>query len=278
MTSIACCGGSEDTALLANLIGNEESIANTPCYVAYPKQQISPSTCVVIGSDVFGYKLINTRAIADKFASEGHLAVIPDLFGGTEPPSNLMVSIDNLFNNKCSVFAKIYAFSRFMWYLPLFFYRNRRTTGAITIDRVIAELRAKRGIKKVAFQGYCWGGAIAVILAKNPNSGIDVACSADPGVIKLPEDVQQIVKPIYFVLAGEDITIKEHHRKIIEETLSGKDKSLSDGFFYKVDWFKGATHGFAVRGKESDPVVSNMRQEAFQNALSFFTTVFNKLS
>ncbi|KAJ3062755.1 hypothetical protein HDU99_005110, partial [Rhizoclosmatium hyalinum] len=60
MTSLACCGGSEDTALLANLIGNEESIANTPCYVAYPKQQISASTCVVIGSDVFGYKLINT--------------------------------------------------------------------------------------------------------------------------------------------------------------------------------------------------------------------------
>ncbi|KAJ3082891.1 hypothetical protein HDU99_001277, partial [Rhizoclosmatium hyalinum] len=55
-------------------------------------------------------------------------------------------------------------------------------------------------------------------------------------------------------------------------------KSLPDGFFYKVDWFKGATHGFAVRGKESDPVGYNMRQEAFQNALSFFTTVFNKLS
>ena len=38
---------------------------------------------IVIGVDVFGWKFVNTRLLADEYASKGFGVFIPDLFSGT---------------------------------------------------------------------------------------------------------------------------------------------------------------------------------------------------
>ena len=44
--------------------------------------------------------------------------------------------------------------------------RNPSSKGLERIERVIEELRASAGISKVALQGYCWGGRLAIYAGK----------------------------------------------------------------------------------------------------------------
>ena len=37
---------------------------------------------VIIGTDIFGWRLVNTRLLADTYASKGFRVVVPDLFSG----------------------------------------------------------------------------------------------------------------------------------------------------------------------------------------------------
>ncbi|KAJ3067063.1 hypothetical protein HDU98_009717 [Podochytrium sp. JEL0797] len=272
MSSLACCSGAEH-ALTTPLLGHEEVISSHACYVSHPKIKGPPISTVVIATDVFGFKLSNARLLADKFAAKGHLAVVPDLFKGSEPPADLMASVDVL-SKPASIFKKIYAFARLMWYFPPFIWRNSFAKGTTILENVISELRVKRGIKHVAVQGYCWGGALTVKMAQKPNV-LDAACAAHPGGLKFPADIEAIQKPIYFVLPSNDREIKLPQKKIIEEVLSKKDKDTAQGFFHQVEWFEGAEHGFAVRGSEHDPVIVAMRQVAFDNAASFFEQAFD---
>ncbi|KAI9350803.1 dienelactone hydrolase [Obelidium mucronatum] len=271
MASIACCSGSIASKSTSALVGREETIAGHACYVSYPKKPIGALSTVVIAADIFGYKLINSRLIADKFASAGYLAVIPDLFKGSELPANIMSTISD---SKASIFQKIYAFGQLLWYMPGFLWKNSFSKGVSILETVILELKEKRNVKKVAVQGYCWGGSLAVKLAQHPNT-IDVACAAHPSFLQIPADIEKIQKPIFFVLPSKDHSIKEQHKNIIESVLAGKDKSSENGFLHQVEWFEGAQHGFAVRGDDSDPVVAAMAQTALNNAISFFGDVLN---
>ncbi|KAJ3005141.1 UNVERIFIED_CONTAM: hypothetical protein HDU68_004734 [Siphonaria sp. JEL0065] len=274
MTSLACCSGTVAPEPSTPFAGHEETIASHACYVSQPKNRAVPLSSVIIASDIFGYKLINARLIADKFAEAGYLAVILDLFKGSEPPANLMTSIETLTSQKASFFSKMYAFGRILWYMPGFIWRNPFKKGVTILEEVIGELKEKRRVGKVAVQGYCWGGTLSVYLAQKPNS-VDAVCAAHPGSLTFPSDIEKIQKPIYFVLPSKDHSIKPPQRKIIEDVLTKKDKTLEGGLLHQVEWFEGAEHGFAVRGNESDPVIAAMRQTAFNNAVSFFGDVFS---
>lgn len=40
---------------------------------------------IVFGTDIFGWRLVNARLLADEYASKGFRVVIPDLFSGMFP-------------------------------------------------------------------------------------------------------------------------------------------------------------------------------------------------
>jgi dienelactone hydrolase len=113
--------------------------SNTSTAQAYIANPSTPSThAIIILSDVYGFTFPNTRLIADQFALNGYLTVIPDLFHGAEVPFpapenfNLQDYIDNT--------------------MP------RVGTVDPIISSVIDVLRTEKGIQKIGGVGYCFGG------------------------------------------------------------------------------------------------------------------------
>jgi sterol O-acyltransferase len=57
-------------------------------YVTQP-ENISTDVAVLVLTDVLGHRFINSQLVADKFAAEGFVTVMPDLFHGDAVPSVL---------------------------------------------------------------------------------------------------------------------------------------------------------------------------------------------
>ena len=145
---------------------------------------------------------------------------------GSEPPADLMDNIDCLSNGRASFWAKLSAIGRLLWYFPGFLWRNPVSKGVERIERVIRHVRQPSNVAtkvRVAVQGYCWGGRIAVLLAgRQPDLIVDTICAAHPGGLTLPTDVDKIQVPAAFVLAGNDSAVKAPQIKQIEEAMAKK--------------------------------------------------------
>ena len=66
--------------------GTEIKIAG---FNAYATGDESSNRVIFIGVDIFGWKFVNTRLLADEYASKGFRVFIPDLFSGTYSDSSL---------------------------------------------------------------------------------------------------------------------------------------------------------------------------------------------
>ncbi|KAJ3233561.1 hypothetical protein HDU78_006365 [Chytriomyces hyalinus] len=263
MSSIACCSGSVDKG---TPLGTIETIAGHSVYIGSPVPA-DRRNLVIIATDVFGYTLPNVRLIADKFASKGYFCVVPDLFKGSEPPADLMDDLEALSAKGSGIRAKMTGVGRLLWHFPGFILRNNDKMGMDIIEAVVADLRATRGVQKIALQGYCWGGNIGIKLAQK-DGVLDVASVAHPGGnLAIPQDFDKVVKPIYVALAETDNQINASQCELIKASLEKRSKEL--GIMQKVEWFLGVEHGFAVRGKESDSHVNSQRERAFADALAF---------
>ena len=63
--------------------GTETVLFGVPCYVGHPEPADTKAGTVVIISDAFGWRLKNTRALADLYAKKGGFKVlVPDFFNG----------------------------------------------------------------------------------------------------------------------------------------------------------------------------------------------------
>lgn len=271
MTSIACCAGFIDQGTPR---GRVEVIDKIPCYSTKPKQGTvkHPHIAIILATDVFGFKIPNARLIADSYAEEGGvLVVVPDLFEGKEPPADLLDSI-NALSQPVSIFTKIYGILRIIWYLVPFMLRVAPSDGVNRIERVVHYLKTNRDISRVAVQGYCWGGRIAIHLAQKDNI-VDVFGSAHPGGLSIPKDIAALKKPGCFILPEKDFEIKEKQVAQIRDILKKNDDESKAQFPSLVKFYPGMVHGFAVRGNEKDPEVSKARQDAFQTTLDYFKKV-----
>ena len=70
------------------------------CYITKPTT--NSNKAIVIGSDIFGYKLINVQLIADIFTEHGYLTIESDLLA----PEHQMIyqRLHNQFRCKCLIF------------------------------------------------------------------------------------------------------------------------------------------------------------------------------
>ena len=59
--------------------GTEIKIAG---FNAYATGDESSNRVIFIGVDIFGWKFVNTRLLADEYASHGFRVIMPDLFNG----------------------------------------------------------------------------------------------------------------------------------------------------------------------------------------------------
>ncbi len=72
------------------------------------------------------------------------------------------------------------------------------------------------------------------------------------------------------MLAASDSMISPEQEALLREAA---DSATARGVIVVVRQWPGTTHGFAVRGSDSDPVVISARAEAFAAAVAFFQRV-----
>ncbi|KAI8620456.1 dienelactone hydrolase [Chytriomyces sp. MP71] len=275
MSSVACCGGTRAPEVLATTLkGHEQMVGGHVSYVVSPSGTARPRTAIVFATDIFGFKLLSSRLVADRFAEKGHLVVMPDLFKGTEPPASLMTSISALTGTGASILTKVVAFLKLLYYFVPFRLRNSQKKSAEIIEASLKALRENHGVNKVAIVGYCWGGGVSVKIS-HKSGAIDAIAPTHAGGLTFPGDVEKITVPAYFVCPEKDMGIKEPQFKVIQEVQAQQNAAIANADLkHAAEWFEGVVHGFAVRGDDADAHTKAMRDRAFEHTAAFFARVF----
>jgi dienelactone hydrolase len=136
-------------------------------------------------TDVFGITFPNTQLIADQFAQNGYLTLIPDVFNGAEisfppPPSfDLQEYVDNKMPKPATVD-------------PIY-------------EAVITYLREEMNVKHIGGVGYCFGGKYVCRFLAGGGSGLDAGFIAHPSFVTT-EEVQNIAGPLSIAAAGTSIS------------------------------------------------------------------------
>lgn len=76
--------------------GTDDTIAGVPCYITKPSAAVDTGCAIILATDIFGYKLINTRLIADAYADAGFTVVVPDYFEGEPMNMQLLEAFEAL--------------------------------------------------------------------------------------------------------------------------------------------------------------------------------------
>lgn len=107
-------------------------------YLATPKG--TPKGGIVVIQEIFGVNP-HVRKVTDSFAAEGYIALAPKFFDHIKPGIEL-------------------------GYTPDTMAEGRKIVGELGFDKPVQDVAAaieelkKRGAKKVAVTGFCWGGTI----------------------------------------------------------------------------------------------------------------------
>jgi dienelactone hydrolase len=76
--------------------GEDSTIAGVPCYLTKPTAAAANGSAIILATDIFGYKLINARLIADAYADAGFICVVPDYFQGEPMDMQLLETFESL--------------------------------------------------------------------------------------------------------------------------------------------------------------------------------------
>jgi carboxymethylenebutenolidase len=168
-------------------------------YLATPKQGSGPG--LILLQEIFG---INPymKSMADRFAEEGYMVLVPDLFWRMKPGVSLGYSGED--------------FVEALGY-------NERFDLALAVDDIASTMKALRALPqhtgKVGAVGYCLGGKLAMLAAARTD--IDCAVSYyGVGLDAFLEEVLSIQCPMVFHFAGNDAMCPEAAREKIQEAFS----------------------------------------------------------
>jgi dienelactone hydrolase len=187
----------------------------------------------------------NSQLLADQFAANGYLTLIPDIFNGDPVKLNRPDGFD------------------------LFQWIAKGTNGdnphdAPAIDPIIIEsikaLKEEYGATKIGAVGYCFG---AKYLIRHYKDGIDVGYVAHPSFVT-EEELSSITGPLSIAAAETDSIFPTENRHKSEEILRGTGQP------YQINLFSGVEHGFSVRGDPNVKVQRFSKEQAFYQAVQWF--------
>lgn len=107
-------------------------------YFAHPKQKTDKA--ILILTDIFGI-YTNSQLVADQFAENGWLAVIPDLFAGDA------IEVAAMESGKAD--------------LPTWLKKHQTSDVDPIVEAAIKNLQ-EQGIKKIGGVGYCFGAKVNI--------------------------------------------------------------------------------------------------------------------
>ena len=198
-----------------------DSSATFSGYLALPASGKGPG--VVIGQEIFGVNA-NMRAVADFYAEEGYVALVPDLFWRLQPGIDLG-----------------YTEADFTQAIDLF--QRLDVDKAVTdIDASFNALRALPEVEGtgLGYVGFCMGGKLAWLTATRT----DVACAVGyygMGIEHLLHESENLKGRLVLHFAENDGYCDASARAQISQHLAGNDKA-------EVYVYPGVDHAFARAG------------------------------
>ncbi|MFL1524165.1 dienelactone hydrolase family protein [Pseudomonas sp. O230] len=190
-------------------------------YLALPASGKGPG--VVIGQEIFGVNA-NMREVADFYAEEGYVALVPDLFWRLQPGVDLG-----------------YTEADFAVAIDLF----QRLDVDKAVSDIAASFTALRALPEVegaglGYVGFCMGGKLAWLTAART----DVACSVGyygMGIEHLLHESDNLRGRLVLHFAENDGYCDANARARISEHLAGNDKA-------EIYVYPGVDHAFARAG------------------------------
>ncbi|KAF6816242.1 Protein AIM2-like protein 4 [Colletotrichum sojae] len=245
----------------------------------------APSRLLLLLTGGTGLKSTNNQIQADRFASEGYVVVMPDLFNGDPAPNSSTIddtedtgSFLDTFKLKIVETAK--SFQIDMWLA-----RHTEEKVLPILYEVIDGCKEKfsdavkngDGIYAV---GYCIGGRYVLHLGSDrsvPTSGqgpdteagevkkgpfIKVGAIAH-GASVIPDDFNGIKVPISLVCVENDPLFPEEVRT------HGEDAMCKANLEHEVQVYPGVPHGFAVVGEYQDSSIQEAQSTAYDQMLKW---------
>lgn len=198
-----------------------DSSARFSGYLALPASGKGPG--VVIGQEIFGVNA-NMRAVADFYAEEGYVALVPDLFWRLQPGIDL-------------------GYTEADFALAIDLFQRLDVDKAVTdIDASLSALRARPEVEGagLGYVGFCMGGKLAWLTATRT----DVACAVGyygMGIEHLLHESENLKGRLVLHFAENDGYCDASARARISQHLAGNDKA-------EVYVYPGVDHAFARAG------------------------------
>ncbi|KAK1147656.1 hypothetical protein N8T08_000998 [Aspergillus melleus] len=221
-------------------VGEIKNVGGVDTYVVYPKDNKTPEKAIVILSDILGI-YINAQLLADEFAANGYLTVIPDLFRGDA------IKLSDMESGKAD--------------LPAWIPNHQPAVIDPIVESTLKYVRQDLGAKKVASVGYCFGGKYVCRFAK-PGK-FDVGYTAHPSFVT-EEELGGITTPLSIAASEIDQIFTTELRHKSEGIL------IKTGQPWQINLFGGVSHGFAVRADLSKKNIKIAKEQAFCQAVTWF--------
>ncbi|KAK7737941.1 hypothetical protein SLS53_006319 [Cytospora paraplurivora] len=272
--------------------GELRKLNDIDVYVSKPAEYPhAPARLLLLLTGGTGLKSSNNQIQADKFAQEGFLVVMPDLFEGDVAPNSTTIeeqpSSSFLDAFKTKAVEGVKSFMIDMW---LARHTDEKVTPILhkvlegANDEFADAVSHGGGIYAV---GYCFGGKYILHLASERKlhtgnrlfGGAQKSADEETGprekgpyikagalahaTLVTRDDFEGIKAPVSLVCVDNDPLFPDDVRKAGEEYLSKSDVE------HEVQVYPGVPHGFAVVGDYEDATIKNAQSTAFEQILKW---------
>ncbi|KAL0476509.1 AIM2 [Acrasis kona] len=243
-------------------VGTEQKIGDLDCYVSFPSTKSKAKTIVFL-HDMFGWKFINNRLLADQYASNGFYVVMPDLFVGDVVPDDLADKLHPERPSELSLVKKTVNKCSAMMFGTGLLFRHRDVVTRPIINKFIGDFKSNEpGVGSIGVVGFCWGGRHAALLGSNEHVTSVFLCH--PSMISFPSEIEQITKPVGIGAAEKDAMFPKARCDKSEEIFRRKNLK------HDVKVYTNVEHGWSVRAdlNNHDSVVK--KEEIAKQVIDWF--------
>lgn len=235
-----------------NAVGQESKLAGRNVYVTGPE---TADKAIMIIADVWGWSLINTRLVADKYAQAvGARVYLPDFFDGQD--------LNTMLKNNPGKNPGDFVPDQLKNFPP----RNWDVFPPV----VDAIRQSQPSAKKVGAIGFCWGGTGCLFLgsSKAGKSQVDAVAFAHPSLIEASDFEMNERSGLFMCCQHDQMFPKEKQEAAKEVCERLADKN---GVFSRFSYYPKVSHGWSIKGDEGQPYEAKAMAHAVTEAISFFS-------